>query len=395
MTVFYVRHIFQIGGVETFLFEIAKKYKDRDICIYYEKADLEQLNRLRKYVRCRQFKKGDKIKCDVLITNYRADFAENVEAKHYYTIIHADHITQNFAPTLHPKIEKYYGVSENACKSFTKITGIPCELFVNPLTVEPPRRVLHLLSATRLSPEKGKDRIVKLGEMLDRYGIPYLWTIFTTDTEEIDNPNIVYMEPRLDIRNYIADADYLVQLSSSEARSYAVSEALALGTPCIVSEHPSFAFQGVENGKTGYILPYDMIEIPIDDIYNHIPEFEPVKIVDRYGELIDKSKSTYTNAERESAFLNMDGVTRPENKNRKVKNMEIKMVNEFGNCIKNAKSESEVSSLERLGFKRYVEPKPKAVPIADTRPTKPEKPGEAAPKTSKKPRTRTVKTNGK
>ena len=40
--------------------------------------------------------------------------------------------------------------------------------------------------------------------MLDEANIKYLWLIFTNDIKAIDNPNIVYMKPRLDIRPVLA-----------------------------------------------------------------------------------------------------------------------------------------------------------------------------------------------
>ena len=60
----------------------------------------------------------------------------------------------------------------------------------------------------------------QLANALDNSDIPYQWTIFTNDTNEerikqLDSPNVMYMPIRLDITPYIADADYLVQLSSN------------------------------------------------------------------------------------------------------------------------------------------------------------------------------------
>ena len=64
--------------------------------------------------------------------------------------------------------------------------------------------------------------------MLNAAGIPYLWTIFTNDFRVIKNDNIIYMQPRLDIIDYIANADYLVQLSDCEAYCYSVVESLTV-----------------------------------------------------------------------------------------------------------------------------------------------------------------------
>ena len=59
----------KIGGIETFLFEMAKIFKDYDITIYYIDGDIEQIKRLKKYVRVKQYK-GEKIICKRAIFNY-------------------------------------------------------------------------------------------------------------------------------------------------------------------------------------------------------------------------------------------------------------------------------------------------------------------------------------
>ena len=62
----------------------------------------------------------------------------------------------------------------------------------------------------------------------------------------------------MDIQPYIAKADYLVQLSNSEAWSYSILEALINGTACLVCPFPSAYEMGIEDWKNGYIIPFDM-----------------------------------------------------------------------------------------------------------------------------------------
>ena len=50
---------------------------------------------------------------------------------------------------------------------------------------------------------------------------------------------------------------------------------------------------GVKSGVNGYILPFDMKDIPIEDIYNKIPKFEFKAPKDIYDKLLVKKKSTY------------------------------------------------------------------------------------------------------
>lgn len=50
--IYYFKRIAAMGGIETFLNELAMKYKDIDLTIVYKEAAPEQLKRLKKLVRC-------------------------------------------------------------------------------------------------------------------------------------------------------------------------------------------------------------------------------------------------------------------------------------------------------------------------------------------------------
>ena len=134
--------------------------------------------------------------------------------------------------------------------------------------------------------------MVKLGQMLDNAGIPYLWTIFTNDTNAIKNPNIIYMKPRLDISNYIASSDYLVQLSDCEAFCYSVVESLMLGVPVIVTDLPVFKEIGLD--ETNSIkLDLDMSDVPIDKIYKKDFNFKYQPPKDNWDDILVDGESTW------------------------------------------------------------------------------------------------------
>lgn len=289
--IFYFWHINKIGGIESFFYYLAKKYKDWDITIYYKTGDLEQIKRLKKYVRVKKYH-GERIVCDKAFFNFTIDIIDNVEAKEYYQIAHCDFKEALEKPNLHKKVTTYLGVSKQVCKSFEEVTGFKTELAYNPILIDKPKKVLNLISATRLTHEKGKDRMIKFAQMLDKAEIPYLWTIFTNDTKAIDNPNIVYMKPRLDIINYIANADYLVQLSDNEGFCYSVVESLLVGTPVIVTNCPAFKEIGV-NKTNGFILNFDLNNVPIKEIYKGLPKFKYEQPKDNWDKLLAKGKSTY------------------------------------------------------------------------------------------------------
>lgn len=290
---FFIQHINIIGGVESFLYYLSKKYKNKDITIFYGTGDKKQIRRLQKYVRVIRHRKGDKIKCRRAYFQYGHYSIEDVEADEYIYIIHADYKTQGLQYVPHPKITRYFAVSETAQKGFKEAFDIDSEVVYNPLLLDTPKRILHLVSATRLTPEKGYDRMVTLANYFKRLDIPYKWDVYTYN--DVNGTLFNKKNPTLNIIDAIADADYLVQLSDSEAYCYSVREALVVGTPCIVTDLPTFKEAGLENGKTGWLLPLDM---KLDDetilsIYNDIPKLSYTDVKDNWGAILGRSKSTY------------------------------------------------------------------------------------------------------
>lgn len=290
--IFYFYKINEIGGIETFFYYLAKKYKDYDITIYYQEGNYEQVKRLKKYVRVKKYQ-GEKIKCDKAFFNFNIDIIDNVEAKEYYQIAHGDYKASGDIPNFSEKITKYLGVSQRVCDTYSELINQDVELTYNPIEIDKPKRVLNLISATRLTREKGRKRIIKLAKMLDEAEIPYIWTIFSDSKDKIDNPNIIYMKPKLDIINYIANSDYLVQLSDNEGYCYSVVEALSVGTPVIVTDVPVFKELGVKNNENGFILDFDLNEVNIKDIYEKQFKFEYKAKQDNWSKILAKGKSTY------------------------------------------------------------------------------------------------------
>lgn len=289
--IFYFDYLNKIGGVETFFYEIAKKYCDNDITVFYSYGDLKQIQRLKKYIRVIKYT-GQNIKCKKAFFNYSLKPIDNIEAERYYEIIHANYKDLNIHPNVHSKIDEYIGVSQSVCDVFTELTGLPCTLCYNPITIEKPKRVLYLISATRLTAEKGKNRILKLAKALDDAEIPYIWTIFTNDTRAIQHPRIIFMEPQLNIRDYIAKADYTVQLSDTEAYCYTMIESLLLNVPVIVTPWDCLKELNITN-EYGFILPFDMTNIPVNEIYNKKFNFKYNLKPDNWNQILELSKSTY------------------------------------------------------------------------------------------------------
>lgn len=295
--ILYLNYISEIGGVETFVYEMVKKYKDLDIAVVYKYADIRQLERLKKY--CRVYKHtNEKIECEVAIINYDISIIDYIckNAK-IYEVIHGDYENKVYTikPPVHDRVYNYVAITKHIYDSFKKITGKEnVILSYNPLTIEEDKDKLILVSATRLSPVKGKNRMIKLANELDKQGIDFIWYIFTNDTKEINNKNVVYMKPRLDISYWIKQADYLVQLSDTEGLSYSINESLYRNIPVIVTPLPYLKEIGVEDGLNAHILNFDCsnIEELVNKLQNKL-KFEFKKLKDEYDHILIKSESHY------------------------------------------------------------------------------------------------------
>ena len=294
--VLYFPNFNSIGGIETFCYEFGLKYgKDYDITVIFQHGDAEMMRKISKVCRVIRYREGDEIICDVFIFGYGHEIIEYVQAKRIIQTFHADYINLHLNPSMDARITDRFGVAENTTKGIREHYEWAKDIVTmyNPYTPKKPRKVLKLVSATRLTPEKGFDRMVTLAARLDDAGIPFHWLVFTDKPREFPNKNVTVLPARLDVLDFIADADYLVQLSDTEGYSYSIVEALSVGTPVIVTDIPVATEQGVVNGKTGFILPFDMSDVPVDAIYKGLRKFAYTPRESHYETVLVKGKANY------------------------------------------------------------------------------------------------------
>lgn len=274
--VFYFKSINAIGGVESFFYYLSRLYKN--MIVYYSEADAEQIKRLAKNIEVHKWN-GETIKCKRFFGNYGLDtILPYIEADEKYFVIHCDYKRNKLcSPIVYPNF-KYIAVSKLAGESFNEMTGLPYEVIYNPVALDIPqvekKKGLHLISATRLSGEKGGWRIDKLSELLDKSGIKYDWTIYTTKPKKLKlSPNIIIKKPKLDLTKEIAESTYLVQLSDHEAFGLSVCESLTLGTPVIITDIPAFREIGC-NEDNAIFLDLNMSNVDLGKIVKGLPPFK-------------------------------------------------------------------------------------------------------------------------
>lgn len=285
-----------VGGVETFCYEMGLKYgSDFDITVLYRQGDPAMMKHIAEVCRVIRYRPGYKIVCDVFIFGYgwEKDLFDSLEAKEIIQTFHADYICRHLNPCPDKRITRRFGVADNTTEGIRAHYewAKDIETMYNPYTVKKPKKVLNLISATRLTPEKGFDRMVKLADALDEAGIPFHWTVYTDIPREFPNKSVAVMKHRLDILDFIADADYLVQLSDTEGYSYSIVEALSVGTPVICTEIPVAAEQGIVDGVTGFILPFDMSRIPVKEIYKGMRRKKVEPRESNYDEVLAPGKA--------------------------------------------------------------------------------------------------------
>lgn len=264
--VIWTQITYEIGGIETFIYNFCANMHDKyDIVVLYNNMDIKQIERLRKFVRVQWNDPKHDVICDTLIVNRITDsIPSNIKYKKTIQMIHACNIFNRKIPNGR---DIYVSVSDEVKKSY----GIEAETIHNVTYYPPKKKVLKLISATRLSSEKGGDRIKQLATMLKQANIPFIWFIFSAEPFKSDIDELIYMKATLNIQDYIRDCDYLVQLSDSEGFCYSIIEALEMGVPVITTPLPVLKELGVRDEIDGYFVPFDMNKIDLNKIYNEIP----------------------------------------------------------------------------------------------------------------------------
>ena len=283
--IIYLDYVYDIGGIESWLY-----YLCQNLCHYYnitflfDIGSMEQLKRLNKYVDV-EHRDRDKIYiCDVLlIASNWSGSPKNIKYNKCISTVHSDYKYFNeqlkYNLSVIKNADEVVCVSKNAADSIKELFGIQGKIISNILgKKQKTNKILHLVSFTRLSEEKGYSRICALVKMLKENKIKFDWKIFSDieskSFEKLNCPEVIFMEPTLDVYDYIVDADYLVQLSDSEAFCYSVHEALQYGTPVIVTNIEVFK-DVVIDGYNGYKIELDMSNVDskfLNKIVNNIPK---------------------------------------------------------------------------------------------------------------------------
>lgn len=268
-----------IGGIETFLLNFCKRFGDEyDMTLVCRDISLENAIMLSKYVNV-IIELTSPIECDIcIITSVLVDdeYFQQIRYKEIYQMIHSDWTAMkkfwDWKFRERDSKTKYIAVSESARESFLKEFNRDSVVIPNILDNE--KYDIRLVSFTRLTEEKGYERMKKLCDYFKKYKVKYVWDVFGTNPlGYVGYGNMVLHSPIREGQRVMGGYDYVVQLSDTESFCLSMYEALQNHVPVLVTPFPNAKFD-IKDGKNGYILPFDMklTEKDIKKIINNIPK---------------------------------------------------------------------------------------------------------------------------
>ena len=227
-------------------------HKIYDITVIYGAASEAFLEELRPIVRTVKNKKERVVTCSIVLMMRIADaLPPNIKTSHTWQVVH----TVNDGHKRLPKRDKYIFVSNVSRRSF----GVEGSVIYN-LPAKGVESSLIFVSTCRIDgSDKGRqnERMIKLAKMLRDAHIKFIWFYFSKTSLTADG-DMVRIDPARDVRPFLRMADYLVQLSDSEAYCYSIAEALEMHVPVICTPLPVLEELEFRNKVDGYIVPFNM-----------------------------------------------------------------------------------------------------------------------------------------
>lgn len=261
-TIIYFSEIHVIGGIETWIYNLGKRY---EFSVLYDKADEKQLERLHEIGIETIMNVGQDIECDTLLFMLWGN-NPNIKAKKRYLFIHAIYENMQEVGDI-PEYDEIYAVTKTASDCFYKTTGIKPKVLYNPVDIETKQEPLIIGVFSRLSSEKGGWRIKYIIDKLIEHNKEFLMLIFTDLPFDYPDSRVVFMKPTLNNIGWMQKCTYILQPSDKEAGSLTIQESLKIGKPLIVTELGILEELGI-NKSNAKILKFDMSNLDIEDLWN-------------------------------------------------------------------------------------------------------------------------------
>lgn len=312
--VIWTEKTFEIGGIETFIYNFCKQMSPSyDITVLYKIIDEKQKARLKEFARVERNDLSTYIECDTLIVNRITDDSpKNVFYKQKVQMVHSCKWDEALVI---PKDNDYLvPVSEAVAKSYLDFKK-DYKTIHNLTAPKDVKKAIVIVSATRTGTnEKGQKRMVALSNLLRKRNIPFVWLCFC-DSPIQGATNITFLKPTLDIAPYIKSADYLAQLSDHEGFCYSLVEALELGIPVLVTDLEVLPELNFKEGENGYKIPWEINDkFDVEKIFNNQLkgkfeyEFDNDKIIKQWKEILGRGNPVKKIKEKEGVKIKVRAI---------------------------------------------------------------------------------------
>lgn len=291
--IIYASYIPKVGGIESMTYNLAVALHDKGAnvtLVYNNVENAESLLKLGRFVKVKKLT-DETIHCDICLLSSNHPIPDRIQAKRYVQWIHSDYKKYNITLRNIGRVSNYVAVSnhckEIACELYPAIKDITTTIynFPDPKLRRQRPQPLKLVTVSRLSPEKGMERVRDLAKRFKENDIPFLWTIVGDNSHSrieeqkwrntfLDIEEVSFVGFKSDPTPYVLDSDYSCLLSDFEGCPVSLLEALGLGVPVITTCWGG-SDEIVKQGVNGYIVPMDISELSDEDIkqmYNKIPQ---------------------------------------------------------------------------------------------------------------------------
>lgn len=284
----FTTYIPRLGGIERFMEVFLKElnHDSYDLTLLYGSCE-SQINMFQYAIHADvvMYEWGAQYECDTLLLSSNHDIPHNVKYDRLVQIIHSDYSKYKAVLKNIGLVDQYVAVSKHAGKVAEQLYGVKPTVIYNLIDSNfgaEKEKPLRLVTNSRISPEKGFERMLTFAQGLRENGIKFSWQIFGDNTHDHEYElkvrkdfsgfdEVYFMGFHTDVTEGLRNADYLVQLSDFEGCPYSVLEAMKMRVPVILTDFPS-AFEMIKDGKNGYIVPLSMDAVDYKKIATKIPK---------------------------------------------------------------------------------------------------------------------------
>lgn len=254
----YAEFLNRVGGITSFLDYWSQLFKDEyKIALMCDRMEDGVVARFMRHIDVLRPNNNEPISCDTVIVNRLRDkIPGNVTYKKSIQVCHCCKVPGMSIPK-----NRDYLINVSEYSKQTWGSEAAGGTVIRNMVKKSKDRPLILVSATRIGAgDKGDNdkRFRILADKLNRAGISFLWFNFSDKPLGNAPRNFINLASREDVQGFMQVADYVVQLSTYEACSMTVQEALVNHVPLICCPVPSFAEQGVKDGINAHVVPFDM-----------------------------------------------------------------------------------------------------------------------------------------